>query len=105
MTVLLLKPGVRIHGLRPETLLGIQVAHSCFAGRGLETVVTSVTDGRHSRGSLHYQGAAFDLRTRHVPADAVASLAAGIRTALGGDFDVVVEKTHLHVEYQPKDPY
>jgi hypothetical protein len=31
-------------------------------------------------------------------------LAARIRECVGEDYDVIVEETHFHVEYQPKRP-
>ena len=49
-------------------------------------------------GSLHYQGKAFDLRTWHV----IEEVAKQLRTYLGKDYDVIVEKDHIHVEYDPK---
>ncbi|MEQ8504574.1 MAG: hypothetical protein RIB80_04560 [Rhodospirillales bacterium] len=105
MPVLALKPGVRIHGIRPETHIGITICWSVFQSLGLDMTVTSVTEGKHSRGSLHYQGAAFDLRTRDMTFEQKHAAVQGLADALGDDFDVVVEKTHLHIEYQPKTPY
>lgn len=103
--MIILKPGVRIIGLRPETLLAIMVVEGIFRERHKPLVLTAVVDGSHSRGSLHYCGCAFDARTRDLPpgeAEEVANLA---RSALGSDFDAVLESDHLHFEYQPKDPY
>jgi hypothetical protein len=74
-----------------------------------EFTVTSVADGVHAvKGSLHYAGAAFDMRIHDLPDDASkASLRAELEVALGSDFDVVLEDAgqpneHLHVEHQPK---
>ena len=97
-----LKPGVRIHGIRPEMLVALQVAAGVFAERGLACIVTSATEGRHGRNSLHYVGCAVDLRSRHVPPEDVDPIAARLRFALGADFDVVVEPTHFHIEFQPE---
>jgi uncharacterized protein YcbK (DUF882 family) len=65
-------------------------------------VVTHVTDGQHMRKSLHYAGAAADLRTHTLPEGKVKQVATEVAEALGGEFDVVLEKTHLHVEWDPK---
>jgi hypothetical protein len=101
-----LKSGVRVQGIRPELILAIVIADGVWRDdAGAEMVVTSVTDGRHSRGSLHYTGAAFDIRTRDLVPDTVPDLAERLRKALGEDYDVVLEATHIHVEYQPKRPY
>lgn len=102
--MLSLKPGVRITGMRPEILLAILAAERAYAEAGCELMITSCIEGKHSAGSLHYVGAALDLRTNHVPAEKLQALVAKIRAALGGDFDVVLEADHLHAEYQPKQP-
>lgn len=100
--MLSLKPGVRITGLRPEILLAVVAAERAYAEAGLDTMVTSCIEGKHSSGSFHYAGAAADLRTNHVPADKLQTLVEKIRVALGGDFDVILEADHLHIEFQPK---
>ncbi len=97
-----LKPGVRLTGIRPEILFALMTAERAYNRAGHELVVTSCVDGKHGRASLHYSGAAVDLRTRDVPADLVQAIVAEIREALGADFDVVLEDTHLHIEYQPQ---
>lgn len=61
-------------------------------------VVTSGNDGHHMTNSLHYRGLAVDLRTRDFT-DVFASL---LRAYLGKDYDVVVERDHLHVELDIK---
>ena len=96
-----LKPGVRIHGIQPEMVLGLSILRALWPA---EMVVTSVVDGKHSRGSLHYTGCAVDLRTRNLDPAEIQKVAVKARERLGDDFDVVVEKTHMHVEYQPKAP-
>ena len=102
-----LKPGVRINGLRPETLLGILICQDVWEDNvDVPFVLTSVTDGTHSRASLHYLGCAFDIRTRTLANEhEKEEMGALLRDSLGADFDVVVERTHIHVEYQPKHAY
>lgn len=101
---IVLKEGVSLVGLRPEALLGIQVAAGCYGNLGCDTVViTAVTDGKHGRGSLHFVGQAFDLRTRGLMPGLVEELAKLLRDSLGAEFDVVLESTHIHVEFQPKE--
>lgn len=94
-----IKPGVRLHGVRPEVVIAMMVANSYIG----EFVVTSVIEGRHSRKSKHYTGCAFDIRTRNLadPLTAKDALAA----MLGADFDVILEKDHIHVEWDPKEAY
>lgn len=101
-----LKPGVRIHGLRPEVVLALQVLVGSFGkAGGYDVTVTAGIDGAHSPGSLHYSGAAVDIRTRDVPKEKLPSIVADARESLGADFDLVVESDHLHVEFEPKLPY
>ena len=102
--MLMLKPDVRITGLRPEIILAIVAAERAYAEIGCELMLTSGIEGSHGRGSLHFAGCAVDLRTQNVPAGKLQPLVESIRAALGADFDVVLESTHLHAEFQPKQP-
>ena len=100
--MLFLKPGVRITGMRPEILLAAVAAMEAYKAVGHDLMVTACVDGKHMAGSLHYAGAAIDLRTRDVaPAD-VQKLITQIKACLGDDFDVLLEVDHLHIEFQPK---
>ena len=65
-------------------------------------VVTSVMDGKHRPGSLHYVGYAADLRTWAIESDHLAEFTQGLAEELGEEFDVVLEKDHIHIEFQPK---
>ena len=67
-----------------------------------ECVVTAALDGTHSTRSRHYDGLALDLRTNHMKADHKVELAMNLTTALGPEFDVILETDHLHVEWDPK---
>ncbi len=100
-----IKPGVRILGIRPEILLALMIAESLFNKENVELVITAAIDGKHSRASLHYTGAAVDLRIRHLPLGGAEKIYGDLISALGSDYDVVLEKSHIHVEFQPKVPY
>lgn len=100
--MLILKEGVSLVGMRPEMLVGLQVIHSIYEQMGADCVVTSALDGKHSRTSLHYVGQALDFRTRDLIESDKAYLLGTAKSSLGPEFDVVLEKTHLHVEFQPK---
>lgn len=97
-----IKPDVNIVGMRPELAFALACAADIWAKREQEVTVTSVVDGRHSRGSLHYTGCAADLRTRDLPSGTETLLADELRTALGDQFDVILERDHIHLEFQPK---
>ena len=96
------KPGARIRHCSAQILFAAVVANEVFHEYGRELVITSGTDGKHSRTSLHYRGDAIDLRTREFDESVVQDVADTIAERLGPDFDVVVETTHIHLEYQPK---
>lgn len=69
---------------------------------GKELVITSARDGIHSAGSLHYYGLAVDLRTHYFSEADKYSVAQDLRDEVGNDFDVIVHKSHIHVEYDPR---
>lgn len=102
-----LKPGVKLEELQPQTVLGIVIVASVYQHLGAKTcVITSVNDGKHSDLSKHYDGFAFDVRTKDFQGDRLA-LQAVIKEALGENYDVVLEaigqdNEHLHCEYDPK---
>lgn len=66
---------------------------------GKEMVVTSAREGVHKVGSKHYSGNAVDIRTRELDSAMKERLAKALRAGLGFMYDVVVESTHIHVEY------
>lgn len=92
-----IKEGVRLKGIQPEMSVALQVANSLFVESREELVITSVSDGFHMAGSLHYAGHAVDLRR-----PIVSELAQELARRLGEEFDVVLEEDHIHVEYDPK---
>jgi hypothetical protein len=100
-----LKSDVRLHGIRPEVVFALIVSEQVYRDYGTELVVTSVIDGQHTPGSLHYAGCAADLRTRDLPEGKAPHVRFQIAERLGADFDVALEATHIHLEFQPKKPY
>lgn len=53
-------------GIRPELLLAVVAAERVYEEAGHDFTITSCVDGKHMAGSLHYAGAAIDIRTRDV---------------------------------------
>ena len=80
--------------------IALQIIDPILREHNQELVLTSYLDGKHSKGSLHYVGLAIDLRTWDIttPRDCVREM----QKALGEDFDVILERDHIHLEYQPK---
>jgi hypothetical protein len=91
-------------------LIALEVVREIFYSRGLDVVVTSANDSTHKEGSYHYQGRAFDFRTKHAPG-IIKGMAAEIKQVLGPlGFDVVFEdesglNEHLHIELDKRAGY
>lgn len=94
------KEGVRLDGLRAPMLHVLNNAMIIWQAAGASSlVVTSTTEGKHQAASLHHDGLAVDLRIWEL-ANPVRT-AAALELLLGHDYDVVLEDTHVHVEYDP----
>jgi hypothetical protein len=100
--MLSLKAGVRIAGMRPEILLAAVAAMEVYNTAGHDLTITACVDRKHATGSLHYAGAAIDIRTRDLPPADVQKVLAQIKACVGDDFDVLLETDHIHIEFQPK---
>lgn len=89
-------------GIRPELMVALFICDSVYREvEGIDLVVTSLNDGKHSFGSLHFSGAAADLRIWNIDAERMVNK---IKIALGSNsaYDVVLESDHIHLEWQPK---
>ena len=96
------KVGVSVDGIKKESIALIVILNTYFELRiGKELVVTSCTDGKHMKGSKHYSGYAIDIRTRHLNALEISKLA-WFKSHYERVYDMVVEKDHIHVEYDPE---
>ncbi len=110
MCILRYKKGVKVVGMRPELVLLLMAAKDAAGAMGLKELwVTSGVEGRHRRGSLHYIGHGLDLRTRGSTGRLkrwtpkfTEMFATKLRQGLTSEYDVVVEKNHIHGEFQPK---
>ena len=99
----MIKKGVKITGLQPEILLAIIEAREVYRELDAELIITSLLDGKHMPKSFHYKGLAVDLRTRHLSNKDKMIATARLRLMLGPNYDIVLEKTHLHIEFDPKE--
>lgn len=87
-------------GMRVELLFALGITDGVYREEGVELVITSLNDGHHSHQSFHYSGNAADLRIWHL-ADPAATVAR-IKERVGPDYDIILEKDHIHIEYQPR---
>ena len=98
------KEGVKYEDMSPEIEDIVPVIDKVYNEMtGKDAVITSARDGDHMTGSKHYEGKALDLRTRDFSRDTAEKITVKLQNNLGRDYDVVNEKDHIHVEYDPKD--
>lgn len=97
----MIKNGVDLRGLTPQMAIAYTIACRCYGQ--YDCVITSASDGKHGPNSLHYNGQALDLRTRHINGQGLQLVVDKLKEALGSQFDVVLESDHIHLEYDPKD--
>jgi hypothetical protein len=99
-----LKDGVSVRGLQAEILLAILIVNEVCKSHGIEPTITSITDGKHSDTSYHYQGDAVDFRTKDILPAIIPILIDQIRLRLTPEYDVLHESEgtpnqHLHIEF------
>lgn len=98
-----LKNGVDFSALRPiMQLYANMIADLHFHNFGKPLVITSTTEGKHSVNSLHYKGLAIDVRRWDKLPSEVNSFLKILKFEFDKNLDIVLEKTHFHIEYDPK---
>jgi len=70
-------------------------------GKNYIMTITSGNDGIHMPKSLHYKNRAIDIRTKDMYLPNTVKIK--LQLKLGKDYDVILEKNHIHIEYQPKN--
>lgn len=98
-----LKKGVIAEGVQAQTWYAIGVAEVVYRDLNTQLVVTSLKEGEHKEGSLHYLGLACDLRTRDLSRPGrQAALSRLVALLDPQGYDVIEEASHFHIEYDPK---
>lgn len=106
---MIIKEGVDLSGLKLVMVNILPDLERIWIGHGREegVTITAALDGAHRVGSKHYEGLALDLRTYYWTEEeqemVYNNLLAVINLLYCDDFDVVLHKTHIHIEYDPKD--
>lgn len=97
------KDGVSVNGIKKETITLIGILNCYFyIFINKPFVITSCTDGKHMKGSKHYSGYAIDIRSRHLDNLEIVKLVNWFEINHGLKYDMVVEKDHIHIEYDPQ---
>ena len=96
-----LKHDVIMAGLSVNMQPALIAAESIWKELGREegVTVTCALDGEHFAGSLHYYGFALDFRINYFTGDQKLAALEALRAKLPEPFDVILENTHIHVEY------
>jgi hypothetical protein len=95
-----IKEGVKLDGIQTTITKTFHIVEFFLNSHGQEMWITSGLEGEHMKDSKHYTGEAIDVRIWDLinKQDCVTK----IREALGTDYDVVLESSHIHIEYDPK---
>ncbi len=95
-----IKTGVSLLGLKPEMNVALMIAKDVIEGYGVECVITSGVEGKHSKKtSKHYVGYALDLRSRDLAEEDRQACADKISEALGAEYYCAFEVDHFHISY------
>lgn len=99
-SILKVKPGVKLAGLKPEMCIVLDVVPVVFARKGYDCWLTSAVrpgdTGKHGSGG----GLDFDSST-HIPDSVGCEIAVSAKAYLGDEFGVVWHgpRRHLHVQH------
>lgn len=99
---LMFEPEVRIKHLGEQLARILSEASTWSALNGLAVVVYSVDDRTHNPGTLHGWSLAVDLDVFGKPPAGNPSLFGWLARRLPDGYDVILEDTHVHAEFDVK---
>lgn len=106
----MIKNTVDLRNLTPQMAVAHTIACLVYfkiTNDPMSCVITSGFDSKHGSNTLHQRDGlcrALDLRTNSLPnQETVEKVHRELKLALGPQFDVVLEKDHIHMEFDPKD--
>lgn len=91
--------------MTPEIERMITIVSNTLALAGLHLVITSGAEGLHRDGSLHYRFRAFDMRNNNWSDGQRKEIPEALKrkfAALNYPVDVVVERDHIHIEWDER---
>ena len=94
---------VNLTGLSTKMHFAFGVAASIFLQFDKPMVITLANDGGHRNNSQHNRGDAIDIDTHLLTDSEALAMTHVISLMLGEDFDVMLEPTHLCIEYEPNE--
>lgn len=98
-----IKKGANVSTLNWQIIAAAGYIWGVFHHLGHNLVITSGTDSTHGPHSLHYSNNAIDIRTRDLPPELQSAIFVELKSALDNlGFDIVLEKDHIHLEFDPK---
>jgi len=98
----LLKLGVSIDRVSRHMRRAYDKIDLVFREFNMEPVITSTYEGSHSPSSLHYDLEDYGATDFRKPRRDLDKIVKRLREVLGEDYDVVIMRTHIHVEFDPK---
>lgn len=105
----MIKSTVDLRNLTPQMAIAHTIAcmvYFHYTGNPLSCVITSAFDSKHGSNTLHQRDGlcrALDLRTNNLTPELITVIYEALKVSLGPQFDVVLEKDHIHMEFDPKD--
>lgn len=100
---ILYKDGVKHNGLvdvMDMYVMSIGFLHFKYFSKKM--VITSTTEGKHGKNSLHYKGLAVDVRISDKTKKETNIFFNLLKFHFDRTLDIVLEKDHIHIEYDPK---
>ena len=101
--MLKVKEGVVFKAFLPQVLGMLNALNKLSGSMRVNIVVTSGNDGKHSKESYHYKNLAIDIRIWGLSAEQIDNVMDKLQglAFMGhtGYYDVVLEKDHIHAEF------
>ena len=102
---MIVKDGTTLLGLHPKMQIANCIVAVIYFKNGFKFRLTAGVDQfGHSAKSFHPKGRACDWGIQGLSIQQVKDLRDEIDLKLGPDYDIVLEKDHIHGEYDPDNP-